>query len=74
MEHAQTKKDRLAHAEEFAEGAHRFVEERLDPEELADIVREACAARNGWKVILSRCAPTKLVRQKVNSLVIGSNE
>jgi hypothetical protein len=33
-------------------------EERVDPSEVASIVAEACAVRNGWKVILRRCAPT----------------
>ena len=34
-------------------------DETVDPRELGDIVSEACAARNGWKVILRRCSPTK---------------
>ena len=29
----------------------------VDGSELVDIVREACAARNGWKRILARCGP-----------------
>jgi hypothetical protein len=29
----------------------------VDDDEVADIVREAAGRRNGWKVILSRCAP-----------------
>ena len=32
-------------------------DERVDAAELVDIVREAVAARNGWKRILQRCAP-----------------
>ena len=32
-------------------------EERVDPAEVADILREAGPRRNGWKVILARCAP-----------------
>ena len=36
----------------------RISEERVDPAEVAGIVAEAAAARNGWKVILARCAPT----------------
>jgi hypothetical protein len=31
---------------------------RVDPAEVASIVAEAARARNGWKVILGRCAPT----------------
>jgi hypothetical protein len=37
-------------------------------------VREACAARNGWKVILARCAPKKRVRQKATALTNGVTE
>jgi hypothetical protein len=33
-------------------------EKRVDPAEVASIVAEAANARNGWKVILARCAPT----------------
>lgn len=36
----------------------RISEGRVDPEKVADIVAEAASVRNGWKVILSRCAPT----------------
>lgn len=36
----------------------RISEERVDPTEVASIVAEAASARNGWKVILARCAPT----------------
>ncbi len=32
-------------------------DDHVDHGALADIVREACGARNGWKVILRRCAP-----------------
>ena len=32
-------------------------DERVDRTELLDILREAAARRNGWKVILARCAP-----------------
>lgn len=30
---------------------------RVDADEYRDVVREAIAARNGWKRILARCAP-----------------
>jgi hypothetical protein len=36
----------------------RISDERMDPSEVASIVVEAASARNGWKVILARCAPT----------------
>jgi hypothetical protein len=34
-------------------------EERIDAVEVSDIVREATSRRNGWKVILARCAPRR---------------
>ncbi|HEU4727036.1 MAG TPA: hypothetical protein VFT22_04085 [Kofleriaceae bacterium] len=36
----------------------RISDERVDPSEVASIVAEAASARNSWKVILARCAPT----------------
>jgi hypothetical protein len=35
--------------------------DRVDQEELVGILAEAVAARNGWKRILSRCAPLKRI-------------
>ena len=44
-------------------GAKRRISaERVDPAEVASIVAEAASARNGWKVILARCAPTRKPR------------
>lgn len=34
-------------------------EDRVDAQEYLDIVREAVAARNGWKRILARCSPPR---------------
>ena len=34
-------------------------DERVEPAEVADIVLEACGRRNGWKVIVARCAPLR---------------
>ena len=65
VEHAKTKAERMAMREEFASHASRFADERVDPAELANIVSEACQARNGWKVILGRCAATKMTRREV---------
>ena len=36
----------------------RISEKRVDPAEVASILAEAAGVRNGWKVILGRCAPT----------------
>jgi hypothetical protein len=50
--------ERRALSEEYS-SAVRISEERADPAEIASIVRAAVAARNGWKVILARCAPVR---------------
>ena len=56
----------VARAKRFAERRELAVEygskkrisaEHVDPAEVASIVTEAANARNGWKVILARCAP-----------------
>lgn len=39
-------------------------EERIDAVEVSDIVREATSRRNGWEVILARCAPRRLRRMR----------
>lgn len=49
---------RQALAEEYASEV-RIPDERVHPAEAAGIVLEATAARNGWKVILARCAPER---------------
>src|ERR1039458_2064694 len=50
--------ERLALAEEYDREV-RISEERADTAEVVGIVREAAAARNGWKGILARCAPPR---------------
>lgn len=47
---------RAALAREYGREGH-ISEARVDPGEVADILREAAPRRNGWKVILARCAP-----------------
>jgi hypothetical protein len=47
---------RDALAREYGREVH-ISEVRVDPAEVADILREAAPRRNGWKVILARCAP-----------------
>jgi hypothetical protein len=64
VEHATHRKHRLALGQEFTGQAHRFSDEDVAAEELADIVSEACQARNGWKVILRRCAAAKMTRRE----------
>jgi hypothetical protein len=68
LERAPSRAERLAMAEEFSKHADRWNDETMQPGELAAIVGEACAARNGWKVILARCAPQKRARQKLTAL------
>lgn len=59
MECASSKGERLDQARQFA--AHGFgqCDERMDPDEVTDIVQAACEARNGWKTILERCSPER---------------
>ncbi|MCB1968509.1 MAG: hypothetical protein KDI64_21320 [Candidatus Accumulibacter sp.] len=38
-------------------------DERVDAVEYVDILREAVAARNGWKRILQRCSPPRAARR-----------
>jgi hypothetical protein len=47
---------RLILVDELASGPMP-ADERVDREEFLDILRAAAARRNGWKVILERCAP-----------------
>jgi hypothetical protein len=53
---AKSAAERRALALEYG-SKRRISEERVDPAEVASIVAEAAGARNGWKVILARCAP-----------------
>jgi hypothetical protein len=67
VEHAQSRPDRVALGREFAGQAHRFADEDVPADELARIVGEACEARNGWKVILRRCAAVRMTRREVQA-------
>jgi hypothetical protein len=58
IERANGPADRRRLAVEFAAGV-RISDNRVDPVEVAGIVRDAAGARNGWKLILSRCAPAR---------------
>ena len=55
--------ERRALAEEYGSEV-RIPNERVDAAEAAGIVLEATAARNGWKLILARCAPAPLSDQR----------
>jgi len=65
LERGKSPTQRRALAEEYCR-AVRISEERVDSAEVAGIVREAATARNGWKVILARCAPPR--RPTVSSI------
>ncbi len=55
---ARTPAARTSLVEDLARGPFPS-DERVDPVEYLDIVREAAGMRNGWKRILSRCAPQR---------------
>lgn len=57
LERAGSATERRALADAFAATA-RFTDDRVEADEVGSIVREASAARNGWKTILGRCAAT----------------
>jgi hypothetical protein len=59
LERAASAAARRQLADEYG-ATTRIAEERVNPTEVADVVREAAAARNGWKVILKRCAPSRV--------------
>jgi hypothetical protein len=56
LERAPKPRDRLGLATEYSSKV-RVSAERVDPVEVNGILADASAARNGWKVILGRCAP-----------------
>lgn len=58
LQRGKSPAERRALSEEYGRTA-RISEERADVAEVASIVREAAAVRNGWKVILARCAPRR---------------
>jgi len=57
LERAKSPAERRELADEYASTV-RISEERVDAAEVASILQAAAAARNGWKVLLARCAPT----------------
>ena len=61
---AKSPAERRALATEYA-AKRRISAEGVDAVEVANIVTEAANARNGWKVILARCAPTTKPRSAI---------
>jgi hypothetical protein len=62
LERAQKPAERRRLYTEYREKWLPNADDRVDREELADLVAEAVRARNGWKRILARCAPHKASR------------
>ena len=58
IDRAKTVAERRTFAKQYGD-KERVFDERADSSEVASIVQEAAGARNGWKVILSRCAPPR---------------
>jgi hypothetical protein len=58
LERGKSPAQRRTLAEEYCRAVH-ISDERVDSAEVASIVREAATARNGWKIILARCATTR---------------
>ncbi len=58
VERAPRLRDRGSLAEDFSRQV-RVTDDRAEAAEVAEIVREASGRRNGWKVILARCAPPR---------------
>ena len=67
LERGKNPTERRALAQEYGSTV-RISEERVDAAEVASIVQAAAAARSGWKVILSRCAPTSRPRTALQQL------
>ena len=58
IDRAKTVAERRTLAKQYGDKTRVF-DERADSSEVASIVQEAAGVRNGWKVILSRCAPPR---------------
>jgi hypothetical protein len=72
LERARTAGERRLLAAEYG-AKPRIPDTNVDQDEVAEIVLEAAAARNGWKVILACCAPPAQAPARPNRLA-GSQE
>jgi hypothetical protein len=70
VERAATARERVALAAAFAARGADSPDPRVVWDEVIDIVRAACAARNGGKRILERCAPPRPPRRAAPSVMI----
>ena len=73
LDRAKSPSERRALAGDYGSKV-RIFEERVDPAEVTNIVAEAAAARNGWKVILARCAPPSGRKSALQHLGESVNE
>ena len=64
---AKSPSERRALASEYGKTGG-ITDARVDSAEVANIVAEAASARNGWKVILKRCAPRSKLRSALQQL------
>ncbi len=62
LELGKTRTERDRFLSEIAEGLMPS-DDRVEGDEYVDILRDAVAARNGWKHILERCSPSKQSKQ-----------
>jgi hypothetical protein len=60
LERAHSRAERLELAEVY-EATYHVPDQHVETAEVARILREATAARNGWKVILALCSPPRKV-------------
>jgi hypothetical protein len=60
LERARSRAERLALAEVY-EATYHVPDQHVETTEVARILREAAAARNGWKFILAWCSPPRRV-------------
>jgi hypothetical protein len=58
LEAAASPAERRALADQFVRDCS-IPDESVDAAEVGSLVREAAVVRNGWKVILARCSPTR---------------
>ncbi len=61
LELGRTPTERRCLLDELATGSMP-PDDRVDPADYVEILRDALSARNGWKRILARCAPSRFTR------------
>jgi len=72
VERAASRADRQRLLAEYADRWVPMIDD-VDQEELIDVLSEAVAVRNGWKRILSRCAPPRRISDSERLRLIGQD-